>query len=70
MATILNPTRHLNVDNCVTGHVADGNESLHPDNFSDYPHLFFMEILDNTKIDTEVVSDNNPLLMYHTNHIK
>jgi hypothetical protein len=42
----------------------------HPAGFDEYPQHFLFEVLDETRVDTEVPSNNNPLSINLTGNMK
>ena len=70
MASILKPTKEIFIDNCPVLHVTDNMPTEHPPGFDEYPNFFCIEVFENTRVDVEVPSDNNPLGIKLTGNIK
>lgn len=70
MATLLTPSKSLYIDNCQCLHMNDTVIGDHPAGFDEYPQHFLFEVFDETRIDTEVPSNNNPLSINLTGIMK
>lgn len=71
MANLLKASKKYNVQNCPVGVITASQESKgeHPEDFSDYPQFFYMELLESTKTDVEVPTRNNPVPINVTGEI-
>lgn len=70
MATLLTPSKSLFIDDCQCLHMNNNINGDHPSGFDDHPDKFVIEVFDETRIDSEVPSDNNPLLINITGNIR
>ena len=70
MATMLNPSKEYYVDNCRCLHMNVEVEGDHPSGFEDFPQFFLYEVDDDTRLDVEVPSNNNPVSINLTGNIR
>lgn len=60
MASIIAPTRKYNVYNQLVGH-RESRDAGHDPQYYQNTEDFYAEVLDNTRLELECVSNNNPI---------
>lgn len=69
MAKILEPTKEYFIDNCPIYPVENANSDPSV-NLSDHPEYYAIEVFEDTRIDADTLSENNPVHINHTGIIK
>ena len=70
MAQLLEPAKYIYVDNNPCLSVTKDMETEHPEGFDDHPDMFVYELMEETLMNVDVPSNNNPINIYHTGEIK
>lgn len=70
MANLLKPAKEYHIDNCPILEVDSRDSGEHHEDFNLYPQYFLYETFEDTRIDVECPSDNNPVPINITENIK